>query len=1502
MKPQRLGLTLATLLAAGMPVALAQVQPELIFGDTFDVSAASDDVNFENAARQSGLVAPLEYTLAGGGLAQVGQPNAANQLRLTSNAYVSPAHNFIEGGQFTIEFDLDPGVNDDPGDGLSGDWAAIVFGASSRHVFVNASDGMGVLFRNNGQIQVFDRGTAVYGGTGDVAIPTDRPFRVRIEVNTADFKGSPATVKMFINDQQARLSNASLDYVKATGFVANYISLDGYGATAGAWNHVIDNFSVAAVPCLRVGPEFVHQPRGQTSAAITVTVPRQLNATQAAQVRVQSLDPRVAEPTGADASGILTLTFAAGGATAQTFTIKAFEPGETTVQVAGPAGTCTLGRVRVIVAAGPGLPEVVFRDTFNASFPTLDINFENDAGRQSGSAGVRDYLENPLTAMDGTSDDYTQINLDLGTGKLYLQPSPVPGVPYVWVAPDYNFLDGGRYTIEFRLDPSYFDVGRTTSDWGAVVFGTTAPGQAVNGSNGMGILFRSNGGLQVFDGAALVHDVAAGTLPAGELDVRIEVDTPNFLGNAPAVVSLFVNGTAFPIGSDGPNYVKATGFRGNYVSLLGYAAANNFWAYLFDDLTISAAACVHATPPRLELGPGEPSVPIEVKVPVAFNQGKSGKVTLRSRNPAVASPAVAVNGALTLDFAAGGPNVQTVQIEAVGKGATFLDLTTDQGVCVGDPVPVSVRTALIANPSFESNYNPTWPHYGSIDAWEGGNGVNDNTGPFHSGGVIPDRSRVAFLQGTSTMSQTLVGLTPGKPYWVQVRYNARACCGGATPDLTVRFEGVDLGTVTGIAPIGGTDPYYARSFNFTPQGETGLLQIATNPTGGAGDSTLTVDAVTVVQRDEGNVVVQNPSFEASGRLPAVGVLAPARLSAWAGEGSYGVDVNGGMFADNGVGPDQDLVAFIQGPGALSQTLVGLLPGQVYAVSFAYNARAGTSPHLRVLAGDLVLLDTAVAPVGGGAAYQAGSGSFTAAASSVVLRFEQTAGGESTVLLDDVKVMGQAVNLPCIEVAPAQLELGIGQQDSTVTVKVPTELVDLGPATVTVTSLDPAVATLEGAVGGVRTLNFTWGGELTQTVTVRGVARGVTALKFANPHGVCLNRDEVGVSVTTTLVRNPSFEANSHPTWPGYGAIVAWSSEGPGNTGINDVTGPFHDNGLIPDRAQVALLQVEKTIRQEIVGLTPGKQYWLQFYYNVRAATPNSMDLSVRFGGIELAYLPTIQAVGAGNPYRFESLPFVPASSSGLLEFSTINVGDATVLLDAVTIVQRDAGNILVRNPSFEASGKVAFPGYIQPQRIAGWTGGGGGRGVNVSGVGPFADNGVNPDQDSVLFLQDAGTFVSQAIGGLTPGQNYTVSFAANARAGNSPRLRVTFGGQTVLEDTIASAGGANPYAVRTGVFTAAAAEGELRFEQTAAGDHTVLIDNVVIVAGGQLPVRLGIRLLATGAVRVSWPASATGYVLQATQALPGGWVNSTAPVIVESGESVVLVQPSERAAFYRLRR
>ena len=47
-------------------------------------------------------------------------------------------------------------------------------------------------------------------------------------------------------------------------------------------------------------------------------------------------------------------------------------------------------------------------------------------------------------------------------------------------------------------------------------------------------------------------------------------------------------------------------------------------------------------------------------------------------------------------------------------------------------------------------------------------------------------------------------------------------------------------------------------------------------------------------------------------------------------------------------------------------------------------------------------------------------------------------------------------------------------------------------------------------------------------------------------------------------------------------------------------------------------------------------------------------------------------------------------------------GDASAVLDAVTIIRRSADDALIYNPSFETSGDPEFPGYMKPAKMAGF--------------------------------------------------------------------------------------------------------------------------------------------------------------------------------------------------------
>lgn len=513
-----------------------------------------------------------------------------------------------------------------------------------------------------------------------------------------------------------------------------------------------------------------------------------------------------------------------------------------------------------------------------------------------------------------------------------------------------------------------------------------------------------------------------------------------------------------------------------------------------------------------------------------------------------------------------------------------------------------------------------------------------------------------------------------------------------------------------------------------------------------------------------------------------------------------------------------------------------------------------------------------------------------------------------MLLDDIRVTGAVQEpLPCLGLEPARLELAPGVL-APVYVTVPARIFDFPPpggVQVTLRSPNPLVLRIPGGTDDVITLTWAEGDPLTKSFTVEAVAPGSVTLEVLHAASLCVDRS-VSASVTPQLVRNPGFEIDAAPAGAGYGAVTGWDSSNTLNSGLNRAGMPFLDNGSVPDGSQVALLQGANTLSQRIAGLVPGNGYWLQCRYNAR--TGGTTSAVIRFGGRGIGIIPPVTPAGGSNPFYTLTVPFTPAAATGLLEFVTAVTGDATLLLDAVAIVPRTPGEVVLQNPSFDASGRVAYPGYLGAAPLAGWAVTGG-AGLNSDGAGPFTDNGDAPDQEMVAFIQNAGS-IAQTVGGLVPGAVYTISYAVNTRSAGwtapGTPCAVQFGGVTLFSEVLAPAGPAS-YFQRYVVFTAPAGSGELRFLNTNdSGDRTLLLDNIRLVPGdirpGSVPVPLCSTIFAGNALRLAWPAGAPpGMRLQWSFSLrDGSWLDVTQPAVVEGGDYTIYEPLTEMRRFYKL--
>ncbi|MDG2122592.1 MAG: hypothetical protein P8J87_02765, partial [Verrucomicrobiales bacterium] len=470
--------------------------------------------------------------------------------------------------------------------------------------------------------------------------------------------------------------------------------------------------------------------------------------------------------------------------------------------------------------------------------------------------------------------------------------------------------------------------------------------------------------------------------------------------------------------------------------------------------------------------------------------------------------------------------------------------------------------SFILNPSFESNFTEPWPFYGPVDDWSGGSGTNRADGPFHNNGTpVTDGEQIAFCQGAASLSQFVPGIEAGEEYWLQFYYDARI---GGTSSISVLVDDLELDLISNIIPASGGDGYRFRHVPFTAEFAGADIKFTNIP---QGDATALIDAVSIVKRGADDAIIANPSFEASGTPPFDGLL--NNLPGWDGLGFFGVvPTNGTGFGNNGTAADQDHVAFIDGDGSLTQVISGLVPDDTYSFSFAYNATSGDTPHLLALVDGATLWESDVTPVGGNNPFLVQTVSFTAASDTVEIGFAQT-NATGVALIDDVRVTGNvAAPIPCIELSPPSTLTRVGDT-ATAFVTVDGLALANRPRTIIISSPRPDIIALDDADEfGELVISLPQGDPTTTIpVNVTATGSGSTALEIVEPDGLC-TESVATFSVTNSLVINPSFDATLSNPGIGSGPIPAWQ----GGTGLNTAAQPFADNGIIPDRNNVAFIQ------------------------------------------------------------------------------------------------------------------------------------------------------------------------------------------------------------------------------------------------------------------------------------------------------------------------------------------
>ena len=334
---------------------------------------------------------------------------------------------------------------------------------------------------------------------------------------------------------------------------------------------------------------------------------------------------------------------------------------------------------------------------------------------------------------------------------------------------------------------------------------------------------------------------------------------------------------------------------------------------------------------------------------------------------------------------------------------------------LGQLPTVAADSITVVNPSFQADDYPVYPGYNgqagnpaAITGWTGGGGINGSDvgagSPFGDNGVYPDGTRVAFVQGTGSLTQTLTSFTIGQRYWVQVWTNARNCCGDV-PKVGVTINGLSLLGPTALQPVGGASPYYLANFSWLATAASGQLVLSASSNAG-GDASAVFDAITVIKRGTTEVLIANPSFEASGTGQAAPGYYP-QIAGWEkfGVAQVGINQAAGPFHDNGVVPDGASVLLIQQAGGVQQGIAGLSVGRTYRLILRYNSRAGTAaPTFRASIDGQTAFNGVVAPVGSGQPYRTLTFDFTARTETALLVLENLGvNNDDTVLVDNVSL-------------------------------------------------------------------------------------------------------------------------------------------------------------------------------------------------------------------------------------------------------------------------------------------------------------------------------------------------------------------------------------------------------------------------------------------------------------------------------------------------------------------
>jgi hypothetical protein len=720
---------------------------------------------------------------------------------------------------------------------------------------------------------------------------------------------------------------------------------------------------------------------------------------------------------------------------------------------------------------------------------------------------------------------------------------------------------------------------------------------------------------------------------------------------------------------------------------------------------------------------------------------------------------------------------------------------------------------------------------------------------------VAARTTAATADFSLSAAPGSLAVTPGGSSTSMIMVNA---LNGFASGVSLSASGLPSGVTATFNPTSSTAGS-TLTFTATPGAATGTNTVTVTGASGSLNHATPITLIVIATNQMTAPTIADFGFE----TPSLGSGNYQYNPSGAGWTFEGASPDGSGLVANGSGfsnpnaPEGVQAAFLQEYSTISQAISGFIPGINYTITFAAAERGFGNNGGQTWN---VMIDNTVVgsydPGAGATAFVNYTASFTASAAVHTLSFVGTdsGGGNNTVFLDNV-----TIDVATNQLAAPAITLTAPANDAAFS----------APATV---NLAASVVTNGNVINSVEFYaNSTLIGQVASapyTCSWANISNGsynLFAQVFYNGGGIA-DSAAVNIAVTNSSVNwgfeTPSLGAGNFQYNPS-GAAWTFSGSAAVTNGSGIVAnGSALGNPNAPQGVQAAFVRGQGAISQTLNGFTPGVNYTIAYEAAQRAGGAQSWNVLLDNTVIQVNNAP-----GFTN-YTIYTANFTASAAVLTLSFVGTDLagGDNTVFLDNVSIgVNENFGfetpNLGPGNFAYNPSGGTWTFSGASPN----------GSGIVANGSGFSNPNA--PQGNQAAFVQDHGT-ITQAISGLIPGTNYTITFEAAERSGYSESWKVTVNGTTA--GSYNPGAGATSYATYTASFTATAATETLAFVGTdvAGNEDAVFIDAVQItaVSPGAPPAPAGLTATAGNAqVSLSWNAvsGATSYNV-ASSTVDGG--------------------------------